>query len=86
MLITVHSPMSSVIHTMQSEDFSKCHLQHCMQVGLPKSGYAEVFLFEYFAGVNYDQFLQLLNRFHSEKHTNKVALLKEKLRDLACSD
>ena len=60
-----------------------------LRVGLPKSGYAEVFLFEHFAGVNYDQFLQLLNHFHSEKHTNKVALSKEKLRDLlqlACSD
>lgn len=40
-----------------------------LQVGLPKSGYAEVFLFKHFAGVNYNQFLQLLNFVYSEKHT-----------------
>ena len=60
-----------------------------LRVGLPKSGYAEVFLFERFAGVNYHQFLQLLNRFHSENHATKVALSKDMLRDLlqlACSD
>ena len=60
-----------------------------LRVGLPESGYAEVFLFERFAGVNYRRFLQLLNRFHAERHSNKVAMWKDMLRDLlqlACSD
>ena len=53
-----------------------------LRLGLPNSGYAEVFLFEHFAGVNYYQFLQLLNRFHAEKHSSQVALSKDMLRDL----
>jgi hypothetical protein len=38
-----------------------------LRVGNPESGFSEVYLFEHFRNVNYQQFLRLLNTFHAEK-------------------
>ena len=80
MLIIVNFPRCLIIRTVRRESFSRCHLQH---FGLGSPGVdLQVFLFEHLAGVNYHQFLQLLNRFHSDKHSKKVAMSKDMLRDL----
>ena len=40
-----------------------------LRVGCPESGFSEVYLFEYSKGVNYQQFLCLLNSFRSSLRT-----------------
>ena len=47
-----------------------------LRVGCPKSGLSEIYLFEHFKGVDYQQFLCLLNSFHLDKFSKKVAMSK----------
>ena len=53
-----------------------------LRVGCPKSGLSEVYLFEYSKGVNYQQFLCLLNSFHLEKTTKKLSMIKQQLKNV----
>lgn len=43
---------------------------------------SEVYLFEYSNGLNYQQFLCLLNFFHIEKTTKKLSMSKEQLKNV----
>ena len=53
-----------------------------LRVVCPKSGLSEVYLFEYSKGVNYQQFLCLLNSFHLEKTTKKLSMTKQQLKNV----
>ena len=50
-----------------------------LRVGNPDSGFSEVYLFEHFPNVNYQQFLRLLNTFQ-EKSKKKMLMSKEQLK------
>ena len=53
-----------------------------LQVGCPKSGMSEIYLFEYSKGLNYQQFLWLLNSFHLEKTTKRLSMTKQQLKNV----
>ena len=53
-----------------------------LRVGCPKSGMSEIYLFEYSKGLNYQQFLWLLNSFHLEKTTKRLSMTKQQLRNV----
>lgn len=52
-----------------------------LRVGSPNDGCSEMYLFEYFPGVNYQHFLCLLNEFHSAAH-KELQLSKCDLQDI----
>ena len=53
-----------------------------LHVGTPQSGVAELYLCEYFPGVNYRHFLHLLNAFHTEKSSQSITFYKQHLKDV----
>ena len=53
-----------------------------VRVGAPESGVSEVYLFEYVNGLNYNQFLCLLNTFHIEKTSKRLSMTKQQLRSV----
>ena len=53
-----------------------------LRVGQPQSGLSEIYLFEHFPNVNYQQFLRLLNAFHLEKSTKKLSMSKQQLQSV----
>ena len=53
-----------------------------LRVGCPKSGLSEIYLFEHFKGVDYQQFLCLLHSFHLDKFSKKVAMSKQQLKNI----
>ena len=53
-----------------------------LRVGCPKSGLSEIYLFEHFKGVDYQQFLCLLNSFHLDKFSKTVAMSKQQLKNI----
>lgn len=67
---------------------SHCAKQHvlktplaALQVGTPESGVAEVYLFELIKGVDYHQFLNLLNSFHFEMSCKNKTLAMSKQQE-----
>jgi len=53
-----------------------------LHVGTPQSLVAELYLCEYFPGVNYRHFLHLLNAFQTEKSSQSITIYKQHLKDV----
>ena len=52
------------------------------RVGEPRSGLSEVYICEHFSGVDYQQFLKLLNALHLQKKSRELSMSKSELKDL----
>ena len=68
-----------------SHSAKRCLLQLplvAIRVGQPQSGLSEIYLFEHFPNVNYQQFLRLLNAFHLENSTKKLSMSKQQLQSV----